>query len=105
MHRPAHGLIAAKREGDVRKPAGDVTTRAGRADLARGLNEVERIGVVLLDPGRDGEDVRIEDDVLGRETDGFGQDAKGALADLHLARGGIGLAGLVEGHHHDRRAI
>jgi hypothetical protein len=34
---------------------------------------------VLLDAGRDGEDVRVEDDVLGREADLLGQQPVGAL--------------------------
>jgi hypothetical protein len=38
------------------------------------------------------EDVRIEDDVFGREADLFGQQLVGALADLDLALEGVGLA-------------
>ena len=41
-----------------------------------------RVVVVLLDAGGDREDVRIEDDVLGREADLLGQELVGALADL-----------------------
>ena len=33
------------------------------------------------------------------------QDVVGALADLGLAREGVGLAGLVERHHHHGRAM
>ncbi len=50
-----------------------------------------------------GEDVRVEDDVFGREADLVDQDVVGALADLDLAVVGVGLALLVEGHHHRRR--
>jgi hypothetical protein len=32
------------------------------------LDEVDAVIVVLFDAGRDGEDVRIEDDVFGREA-------------------------------------
>jgi hypothetical protein len=39
--------------------------RQGLLDLARGLDEVDRVVVVLLDAGGDGEDVRVEDDVFG----------------------------------------
>ena len=35
----------------------------------------------------------------------LGQQPVGALADLDLALGGVGLARLVEGHHHDRGAV
>ena len=45
---------------------------AGRLDVGQG------VVVVLLDAGGDGEDVGVEDDVLRREADLFGQDLVGA---------------------------
>ncbi|MNS95288.1 hypothetical protein D3C72_1295400 [compost metagenome] len=60
---------------------------------------------MLLDPRRHGEDIGVEDDVLGREADLVDQDVVGAGADLDLARGGVGLAHLVEGHDHDGGAV
>jgi hypothetical protein len=42
--------------------------RATLADLARRLDERQAVAVVLLDAGGDREDVRIEDDVFGRES-------------------------------------
>ena len=59
---------------------------------------------MLVDPGRDGEDIGIEDDVFGRKAVGDEQ-LVGPLADFDLALLGVGLAGLVERHDHDRRAI
>ncbi len=56
-------------------------------------------------PGRDREDVGVEDDVLGREADLARQQVVGALADLDLALEGVGLALLVEGHHDRRGAV
>ncbi len=73
-------------------------------DPARGVDEVDGVVVVLLHAGGDGEDVRVEDDVLGRKADLVDQDAVGALADADLVLVGGGLALLVEGHHdHGRR--
>ncbi|MNT81458.1 hypothetical protein D3C72_2210560 [compost metagenome] len=60
---------------------------------------------MFLDPGRDREDVGIEDDVFGREAGFFGQQLVGTGTDLDLARLGIGLPNLVEGHDDDRSAI
>jgi hypothetical protein len=37
-------------------------------DPAHRLDEVDGVVVVLLDAGGDGEDVRVEDDVFGREA-------------------------------------
>ncbi len=34
-------------------------------DLPRGFDEVDRVAVVLFDAGGHGQDVRVEDDVLG----------------------------------------
>ena len=71
----------------------------------RGLDEGLRVLGVLLDARADREHVRVEDDVLGREAGLLGEQAVGALADLELARGRVGLALLVEGHHHDGGAV
>jgi len=69
------------------------------------LDEVDGVVVVLLDPCRHGEDVGIEDDVLGREADLIDQNVVGAGADLYLARGGVGLPHLVKGHDHHGGAV
>jgi hypothetical protein len=69
------GLVAAERERQVGDAARDVGVRQVLPDPARRLDEVDAVVVVLLDAGRDREDVRIEDDVLGREADLLGQDA------------------------------
>ncbi len=48
------------------------------ADLPRRLDEGDAVAVVLLDAGGDGEDVGVEDDVLGREARLLGQQLVGA---------------------------
>src|SRR3546814_14556892 len=82
---------SAERERDVGDAAGNVAVGQGLADDARGLDEVDRVVVVFLHAGGDGEDVGVEDDVLGRESDLPGEDLVGARADLDLALAGIGL--------------
>jgi hypothetical protein len=77
VHRPAHRLVAAEAERQVRQAAADMHMRAAGLDLTRGLDEVDAVIVVLLDAGGDGEDVGIEDDVFGREADA-GQQLVGA---------------------------
>ena len=64
-----------------------------------------RVVVVLLEPGRDRQHVGIEDDVGRIDAGLLGQQPVGALADLDLARDGVGLAVLVERHHDHRRAV
>ncbi len=58
-----------------------------------------------LDPGRDRQDVGVEDDVLGREPGLLGEQVVGPAADRDLALGRVGLALLVEGHHDDAGAV
>ena len=59
---------------------------------------------VLLDPGRDREDVRVHDHVLRREPGLADEQVVGAAEDLDLALDGVRLAALVERHDDDRRA-
>ncbi len=99
VHRLAHRLVAAERERQVRHAARDVHQGKAPLDLPRRLDEVDTVIVVLLDSRRDSEDVRIEDDILGRKPDFLSQQCVGPRADLDLAVLGVGLALLVEGHH------
>ena len=105
VHRLADLVVAAEAERDVRDAAAHLRVRQVRLDPARGVDEVDRVVVVLLHAGGDGEDVGIEDDVFGREADLVDQDPVGALADADLVLVGRGLALLVEGHHHHGRAV
>ena len=90
-----------RNENDRLETPPEMCARGSLADAPRRLDEVEAVAVVLLDARGDGEDVGIEDDVLGREADLLGQEPVGALADLDLAVGGVGLALLVERHDDD----
>jgi hypothetical protein len=54
---------------------------------------------------RDGEDVHVEDDVLGREADDVDEQPVGALADGNLALDRLGLPLLVERHHDDASSV
>ena len=94
----ADGVVAAEGKGDVGDAAGDFRAGEGGFDDPRGFEEIDGVVVVLLDAGGDGEDVRVENDVLGREAEGVHEEAirAGADADLFVAGGGLAL--LVEGH-------
>ena len=74
-------------------------------DAANGLDVGNRVAGVLFDAGADGEDVRVEDDLVGGEAGLLGQEPVGAPADLELALDRVGLAGFVEGHDDDCRAV
>ncbi len=105
VHGFADLVVAAEAERDVRDAAADLGVRQVGLDPARGVDEVDRVVVVLLHAGGDGEDVGVEDDVFGREADLVDEDSVGALADADLFFVGRGLALFVEGHHDDCRAV
>ena len=87
-----HRVVAPERERDVRDAARGLGVGEGRGDLTHRLDKVDAVVVVLLDAGGDGEDVGVEDDVLGREADLLCEDPVGALADLDLPLLRVGLA-------------
>jgi hypothetical protein len=101
----AHGLVAAERERDIAHSAAHVREREALLQFAARFDEIDGVTVVLLDPGRDGENIGVEDDVLGREAELFCQNLIGPLANGDLALRGVGLALFVEGHHDHGRAV
>ena len=105
MHRLAHGVVATEAERQVRHAARHMDMRQIGLDPAGGIDEIDAVIVMLLDPCRHGEHIGVKDDILGRETHLFGQQVIGAGADFDLAILGIGLARLVKGHDNHRRAI
>ncbi len=103
VHRLPHHLVAAEREREVRDAAARQRARAALLDQRQRRDEVAGEEIVLLDPGRDREDVGVEDDVLGREAGLPGEEVVGATADRDLSLHRLRLALLVEGHHHHGR--
>ena len=82
MNRLPYRVISTKTETHIADAAGHLGARQVLLDPAGGFDEINRVVVVLFDAGGNGEDVGVEDDVLGRESDLVDQDAVGALADL-----------------------
>jgi len=100
VHRLAHGIVAAEGEGDVRDAARDAGAGEGFLDDPGRLEEIDGVMVVLLDARGDGQYVRVEDDVLRRETRAVDQETVGAGADADFLIACRGLALLIKGHHH-----
>ncbi len=105
VDRLADAVVAAEREADVAHAARD--ERAGQLGLdpPGGLDVRDRVVGVLLDPGPDREDVRVEDDVLRVEPGLVDEQPVGARRDPDLALDRPGLTLLVEGHDDDGRAV
>src|SRR5687768_10877860 len=105
VHRLTDYVVTAERERDVAQPARKLRALAALFDDPRSLNEVDGVAIVLLHARRHREDIGIEDDVLRRKPDLFGQQLKSALANPHLLFDLDRLTPFVERHHHNRRAI
>ncbi len=101
----AHHVVAAEGERQVADAAADLHARTRRLDPARRLDEVDGVVVVFLEPGGDGQDVRVEDDVERVDAGRPGEQRVGPGADLDLALDRVGLARFVEGHHDHGGAV
>src|SRR6202043_3743599 len=98
MHRLAHWIVAAEGERHVADAAAHERMRQSLLDLPCRLDVADAVAVVLLDAGRDGKYIRIEDDVLGGKADHVGEQAVGARTDGELAVDGLPLAAPLERH-------
>ena len=78
--------------------------RAQDAQLLHGLDKVYAVIVMLLNPRCHRKDIGVKDDVFGWKRDAE-QQIISAFANLYLALLRIGLAGFVERHDNDRRAV
>ena len=104
VHRFAHRVVAAERERQVRNAPRDLGLRQLRADPAHRFEVFNAVARMLVQPRRNGEDVRIEDDVLGRVAHA-GEQPVGALGNGDAPLERVGLALLVERHDDHRRAV
>ena len=100
VHGLAYLIITAEGERQVADAAAGLRQGQILLDPLDGTDEIDGVGLMLLEARADGEDVYVEDDVLWRETDGS-QQFIGTLGDGCLTLEGGGLSFLIEGHHHD----
>ena len=100
MHGLAYLIITAEGEGQVTDAAAGLRQGQVVLDPLDGTDEVDGVGLMLLEARADREDVHVEDDVLRRETDGS-QQLIGTLGDGCLTLEGGGLTFLIKSHHHD----
>ncbi len=105
VHRLSHRVVPAKREREVRDPAGDEGARAALLEERNRLDERLREAGVLLDPRGHRQHVRVEDDVLGTEPGLTDQEVVCPAEDLDLALDRLGLPTLVEGHDDNPRPV
>ena len=97
----AYGLIATEAECHIGHTTADLAAGTQPLDLARRLDEVHSIVVVLRQTGTNCEDVGVEDDVLGIEAYLLDQNLVGTSADAYLREEGGHLYTLLDYLVHD----
>ena len=108
VHGLADPVIAPETEGDVRDATAHLGVGQVGLDPAGRFDEVHGVPVVLLHARRDGEHVRVEDDVLGREADPVDQQRHliADQPDVAARRGEDCEAGTVaDGHEQDDATV
>ncbi len=105
MHRLAHCVVAPKRKGNVAYAAAHSDAGKILLNPAGRLDEIDRVIAMFFQTGRNGQNVRIKDDVVSRKICPRGQEFISPRADVDLALKRIGLAALIKSHHDDRCAI
>ena len=105
MHRFAHAVVAAEREAEVAHASADQRSGATLLDLSRRFDEIDRVLVVLLDPGCHRKDVGVEHDVGRGESGLLDEQPIRACTNIDLALDRLRLPLLVEGHHDRSRAV
>ncbi len=100
MHGPAHRLVSAKRKRDVRNTPRNLHQGKFPADLSDRLDEIQAVGIVLLDAGGDGKNVGVENNVFRGKGRFFRQQLVGPPANFDPSFYAGRLAFLIEGHDH-----
>ena len=101
MHCFAHGVVSPKRERNIAQTTTRLCPWERLLDLTHRLDKINRVVIMLLDPGCHGKDVRVEDNVFGIKADLVNEEPVCAGADTDFFSFCRGLTLLVEGHHND----
>ena len=105
MHRLAHGVVSPKRKGNVAYTAAHSDAGKILLNPAGRLDEIDRVITMFFQTGRNGQNVRIKDDVVSREICAASQEFVSARTNVDLTLKCIGLAALIKRHYDDGCAI
>ena len=105
VHGFAHVVVAPETERNVAHAARNLGVRQVLLDPAGGVEKVNGVVVMFLNTRGYGQDIGVENNVLRRKTDFVHQNVVGPFADFNAAFVAVGLALLVECHHHGCRAV
>ena len=101
----AHGIIAAKRKAHVRDATADFCAGQVLFDPTRGVDEIDRVVVVLFNARGNGKNIGVKNDVFRCKAHLIHQDAVRAFADFNFSFVSVGLTFFIERHHHRRCTV
>lgn len=84
VHGLSNLLFASKWEREIGHAPTDSTSWASLFDSFGGTNEVSTVVVMLGHARGNGQDIRIEDDIIGVETDSFRENLERSLTNGHF---------------------
>ncbi len=99
VHSLADIVVAAEREREIAHASADLCAREILLNPTGCVDKVECVSVVPLDAGRHGEDVRVENDVDGVESDRIDENTVCAAANSNATLERVGLTLFVERHN------
>src|SRR6266436_2230460 len=105
VHRLAHRIVAAKRKGNIAHATAYTRSRKILFYPTCCLDEIDRVIAMLIQAGRDGQNVGIKDDIIGRNIRVFGKEIVSPCADVGFSLKRVGLAALIKSHHDDGCAV
>ena len=105
VHRLTDHIVATEGKRNVTHATACAHARATLLHLPHGLDKIDRVIVMLLHAGGDGEDVEIKNDVFWWKIQLPRQQCVSALGDGHLVLNRRRLAFFVKSHDHGRRPI
>ena len=101
----AHGIIAAERKRHIGHATGHQCTGKLGFDIPRRFYELNRVVVVFLDAGGNGENIGIKNNVVGIEIQFTDQQIITTLADILASLQVVCLAFFIKRHDHHGCAI
>src|SRR5258708_3940944 len=100
VHRLTNQLITAKAKGYIADPAAYVRSREVLPYPFCRFKKIKRIIPMFFDPGCDGKNIRIKNNILGRKIYLPGENVIGSFANVDSPPVGVSLSLLVKSHDH-----
>ena len=98
MHGFTHRIVPAKGKANIRQSARNTRMRQVRFDTAASFEEMHGVIIMLFNPCRHGENIRIKNDVFWREIHFIDEQIISPLTDFEFMVCGLRLAFFIKRH-------